>query len=118
MLRPALHTLRFVALLAFLMAFLPTGSKAYGRSVLVKATVSEAQALTTQDQIPTGKGLRVGRLVLSAPVMLLPVKQLPAGWVAVFLPSFGNFSGNVVSLPPYTIVRASHRCTVLQVFRC
>ncbi|MBP7269011.1 MAG: hypothetical protein KBA16_01930 [Bacteroidia bacterium] len=118
MLRPVLHTLRYVALLAFLSAFLPTGSKAFGRSVMVKATVTEAQSLTTQDQVPTGKGLRVGRLVLSAPVLLLQVKQLPAGWLSVFLPCFGNFSGNVVSLPPHAIVRASHRCTLLQVFRC
>lgn len=118
MLRPVLHTLRYVTLLAFLLACLPTGSMAFGRSVSIKATVTEAQTLTTQDQIPTGKGLRVGRLVLSAPVLLLQVKQLPAGWLSVFLPSFADFSGNVVSLPPHAIVRASHRCTVLQVFRC
>ena len=118
MLRPLVQILRTVALLAFLMAFLPTGSLGNGRSVMVKATVSEAHTLTTQDQIPTGKGLRVGRLVLSAPVMLLPVKQLPAGWLSLFLPCFGSFSGSVASSPPYLVLRASHRCTLLQVFRC
>jgi hypothetical protein len=118
MLHRFIRIIRFTAFLAFLPAFLSAESRGCSDMPVVKSSASGAPEMTTQDKAPIGKGLVAGRIQFASPVMLLPVKHLPAGIAFLLSPSLVSHAGSPVPASDFSVLRASHRCTVLQVFRC